>query len=186
VHAVPGEQAQAITTTFMQEKCAKFTNRLLKLKYLPIDNLTKIAATKSAIQTLIPYGIYATHPKSIPIKHLQTILNHALKGKTKHWHLSNPITQDERLGPNMPNLEQDYTYEVVTELHRLVNQNNFAGHLLRSYLNQAATWHTWPVNPMDPATIELKLEDPWKHTLIAKWRAWAKQTHPAFTITWTN
>jgi hypothetical protein len=73
VHAIPGEQAEAITTTFMQEKCAKFTNRLLKLKYLPIDNLTKIAATKSAIQTLIPYGIYATHPKSIPIKHLQTI-----------------------------------------------------------------------------------------------------------------
>jgi hypothetical protein len=141
VHAVPGEQAQAITTTFMQEKCAKFTNRLLKLKYLPIDNLTKIAATKSAIESLIPYGIYATHPKSIPIKHLQTILNHALKGKTKHWHLSNPITQDERLGPNMPNLEQDYTYEVVTELHRLVNQNNFAGHLLRSYLNQLKQPH---------------------------------------------
>jgi hypothetical protein len=186
VHATLNQHTATTTHHQIQSKTTKFITRLNKLKYLPIDKLTKVAAFKSAIQTLIPYGLYAAHPNQIPMNNLQTIVNHTLKGGPRQWHLCNAITQDVKLGPQIPNIEKEYIYQVLTELHRLINQNNVAGKLLKYYLSRISHHHKWPVNPMDPATISIPLEEPWEHTLIHKWRGWMKAASPALHVTWIS
>jgi hypothetical protein len=198
VRATATKQTLHQTRLLAQTRLKKATQGLNKLKHLPLSTATKAAVIRSAIHSVIPYGVYAVPPRALPLKPIQTLTNDILKGGPKHRHMSNAISQHPRLGEDAPNIQTDMPYLAIAELHRILNTPNFTQEILIGYLQRAMTDHAWPHHPLDPATLHLKLLPQWKHSLLDVWRQWLlhsdEAVRPSFITTtpelnpggWTN
>jgi exonuclease III len=198
IHANPTLQASMEQQKLAHIRLSNAMQRLRKLRNLPLPTASKAAIIQSAVHTLVPYGVYAIPPKLMPTNHLQVLTNHVLKGGPKHHHMSNAIMQHPRIGEATPNITNDMPFLVVAELHRLLNTPNFTQTILKAYLKTVQIDMQWPHHPLDPATMDLRLHDHWKGSLIDIWRQWLTQTpqaaRPSFVTTepalnpggWTN
>jgi hypothetical protein len=172
--------------------------RLRKLRSLPLPTASKAAVIRSAVHTMVPYGIYAIPPKALPTHHLQVLTNQVLKGGPQHQHMTNALMQHPKIGEDAPNIENDMAFLAIAELHRILNTPNFTQQVLKQYLKIVQMDMQWPHHPLDPATMHLKLHPHWDDSLVDIWRQWLSQTpqavRPSFVSTqnivnpggWTN
>jgi ribonuclease HI len=198
VHALPTKLALQDTRKLAQARVNKATLGLNKLKHLPLPAASKAAIIRSALHTVIPYGIYAAPPRAIPIRAVQTLTNDILKGGPHHRHMSNALFHHPRVGEDAPDIQADLPYLAIAELHRFLNTDNFTQKLIVRYLQKAMVDHAWPHHPLDPATLQLKLLPQWQNSLLDNWRQWLTHSKeavkPSFITTdpslnpggWTN
>jgi exonuclease III len=184
VHATPTPTAREEAIRHAHKRFQGATNRLLKLKSLPLPTATKSAIISSAIQSMVPYGAYAIAPSKFPVHKLQTKINNILKGGKHHRHMCNAVMQHPQVGENTPNVEHELPFQVIADLHRIFNTPNFTQKILGKYLHQFQVDHAWPHHPLDPATLHLKPDPQWQHSLADIWRQWMTQSpgavRPAF------
>ncbi len=183
VMAIPQDiNATQIKTDFLTPKINKMLSRLAKVSSLPLDPYTKSAIIQSAIQSILPYGIYMMAPKHVPLKHLQTQILKAIKGPNAKSSLAHSILQETDLAKHYPFITQELPLGLFLDLHRLLNTPNLAAQCTTEYFRLISEAHLWPTNPLDPIVSTTPLSSKWTGTLIHYWREWQKYLNPTAQI----